>query len=208
MLLPISPVVVSVNLKKRNSATHWFMQMKFSRKSETSWSLKRPLLSVSRSDFGVVRRPRQRRLGVHRRRRGLLRHQRPGRDGRRGRRRRGRGRRQRRIPVIIFFFFLKEKKESKKKVKRANCFIWSNCTFLGDFPGRFLIVLTAYGLLSVYRLFYSKEKKKKKKREKQKLLADVLWFLSLSECNVTLVNGTCLLACPIAKQRRWLKGGN
>lgn len=67
------------------------------------------------------------------------------------------------------YFFLKKGKkgkQKKKKVKRANCFIWSNCTFLGDFPGRFLIVLTAYGLLSVSRLFYSKEKKKEKKKNK------------------------------------------
>lgn len=138
-----------------------------SESASESWLL-RTLLSVCRSDSGVVRGPRQRRLCVHWRRRGLLCHQRPGRhDGRRGRRRRGRGGRQRWIPVVILFYFLKKeekKAKKKKKVKRANCFIWSNCTFLGDFPGRFLIVLTAYGLLSVYRLFYSKEKKKKNRK--------------------------------------------
>lgn len=50
------------------------------------------------------------------------------------------------------------KKENKKKKKRK-LFVWSNCTFLGDSPGRYLIVLTAYGLLSVYRLFISFKKK-------------------------------------------------
>lgn len=51
----------------------------------------------------------------------------------------------------------KFEKENKKSKKRK-LFVWSNCTFLGDSPGRYLIVLTAYGLLSVYHLFNSKKK--------------------------------------------------
>lgn len=50
-------------------------------------------------------------------------------------------------------------KKTKKKKKKRKLFVWSNCTFLGDSPGRYLIVLTAYGLLSVYCLFISKKKK-------------------------------------------------
>ena len=119
------------------------------------------LFRVSRRDFGVFWRPRQRRLAVHRRRRRLLCPRRPGRDGRRGRRGWGRRWRQRRIPVVtFFFFFFFPKKKTTKKRKKRKLFVWSNCTFLGDSPGRYLIVLTAYGLLSVYCLFISKKRKK------------------------------------------------
>ena len=64
------------------------------------------------------------------------------------------------------------KEKRKNKVQKRKLFVWSNCTFLGDSPDRYLIVLTAYGLLSVYRLFNSKKK--------SILLANVSDFLFLS----------------------------